>query len=173
MERRSMILGLSFSAFTTLHVVVSLIGIASGLIVLAGMIGGRRLPGWTALFLAATVLTSVTGFLFPISELLPSHVIGAISLAVLAVALAALYSFRLSGVWRSIYIGTAVLALYLNVFVGVVQAFQKLPFLQALAPTQSEPPFAVAHLAVLAAFALLGYLALKRFQPVPRTAPPA
>jgi hypothetical protein len=165
-----MILGLSFSAFTTLHVVVSLIGIASGLIVLAGMIGGQRLPGWTALFLAATVLTSVTGFLFPISELLPSHVVGAVSLVVLAVALAALYAFHLSGAWRSIYIVTAVLALYLNVFVGVVQAFQKLPFLQALAPTQSEPPFAVAHLAVLAIFALLGYLAVRRFQPDARTA---
>ena len=168
-----MILGLSFSAFTTLHVVVSLIGIAAGLIVLTGMINGRRLPGWTALFLVATILTSVTGFLFPISELLPSHVVGAVSLVVLAVALVALYAFHLSGAWRSIYIVTAVLALYLNVFVGVVQAFQKLPFLQALAPTQSEPPFAVAHIAVLAVFALLGYLALRRFQPDGRTAAPA
>src|SRR5687768_4221604 len=125
-----MILGMSFSTFTTLHVVTSLIGIASGLIVLVGMIGGRRLPGWTALFLATTVLTSVTGFLFPFSQLLPSHIVGAISLAVLAVALAALYGFRLSGPWRWVYVITAVLALYLNVFVGVVQAFQKLPFLQ-------------------------------------------
>ncbi len=160
-----MILGLSFSAFTTLHVVISLIGIASGLVVLAGMIGGHRLPAPTALFLAATILTSATGFLFPISELLPSHVLAAISLVVLAVALAALYGFRLSGAWRWIYVVTAVLALYLNAFVGVVQAFQKLPFLQALAPTQSELPFAVAQIAVLIVFALLGYLAVRRFQP--------
>jgi len=160
-----MILGMSFSTFTTLHVVISLIGIASGLIVLFGMIGGRRLPGWTALFLATTVLTSVTGFLFPFSQLLPSHVVGAISLVVLAVALAALYVFRLSGPWRWVYVVTAVLALYLNVFVGVVQAFQKLPFLQPLAPTQSEPPFAAAQIVVLAACAVLGYLAVARFHP--------
>ena len=94
-------------------------------------------------------------------------------LVVLAVALAALYAFHLSGAWRSVYVITAVLALYLNVFVGVVQAFQKLPFLQALAPTQSEPPFAVAHLAVLAVFAVLGYLAVRRFHPDGRAAAPA
>jgi hypothetical protein len=160
-----MILGLSFSAFTTLHVVISLIGIASGLVVLAGMIGGHRLPALTALFLVTTILTSVTGFLFPISQLLPSHIVGAISLVVLVVALAALYGFRLSGAWRWIYVVTAVLALYLNAFVGVVQAFQKLPLLQALAPTQSEPPFAVAQIVVLIVFALLGYLAVRRFRP--------
>jgi hypothetical protein len=160
-----MILGMSFSTFTTLHVVISLIGIVSGLIALFGMIGGRRLPGWTALFLATTVLTSVTGFLFPFAQLLPAHIIGAISLAVLAVALAALYGFRLSGPWRWVYVVTAVLALYLNVFVGVAQAFQKLPFLQPLAPTQSEPPFAVAQIAVLGVFAVLGYLAVGKFRP--------
>ena len=160
-----MILGMSFSTFTTLHVVISLIGIASGLIALVGMIGGRRLPGWTALFLATTVLTSVTGFLFPFSQLLPSHVVGAISLVVLAVAIAGLYGFSLSGAWRWVYVVTAVLALYFNVFVGVVQAFQKLPFLQPLAPTQSEPPFAVAQIAVLTVFAVLGYLAVRKFHP--------
>src|SRR5215475_9457945 len=101
-----MILGLSFSAFTTLHVIISLIGIASGLVVLAGMIGGHRPPALTALFLVTTILTSVTGFLFPFSQLLPSHILGALSLAVLAVALAALYGFRLSGAWRWVYVVT-------------------------------------------------------------------
>jgi hypothetical protein len=165
-----MILGMSFSTFTTVHVVISLIGIGSGIIVLLGMTSGRKLPRWTAVFLATTILTSVTGFLFPFSQLLPSHVVGAISLAVLAVALAALYGFRLGGAWRWIYVLTAVLALYFNAFVGVVQAFQKLPFLQALAPTQSEPPFAVAQLLVLAVFAVLGYLAVRRFHPVAQLA---
>jgi hypothetical protein len=160
-----MTLGLSISAFTTLHVIISLIGIAAGFIVLYGMLGSQRLEAWTALFLATTVLTSVTGFMFPIGGLTPGLVIGAISLVVLAVAVAALYAFRLAGPWRWIYVVTALLALYLNVFVGVVQAFQKLAFLQPLAPTQSEPPFAVAQLAVLAIFAALGFAAVRRFHP--------
>jgi hypothetical protein len=134
--------------------------------VLLGKIGGHRLPGWTALFLVTTILTRVTGILFPFSQLLPSHIVGAISLVVLALALVALYAFRLGGAWRWVYVVTAVLALYLNVFVGVVQAFQKLAFLHALAPTQSEPPFAVAQAIVLAAFVLLGFLAVRRFHPV-------
>ena len=147
-----MILGMSFSTFTTVHVVISLIGIATGIVVLLGMLSGKRLDGLTAVFLATTVLTSVTGFLFPFSRLLPSHVVGIISLVVLVVALVALYSKRLSGVWRSIYIVTATMALYLNVFVGVVQAFQKVAFLQPLAPTQAEAPFVVAQVIVLALF---------------------
>jgi hypothetical protein len=159
------ILGLSMSAFTTLHVIISLVGIVAGFIVFYGMLGSQKLEAWTALFLATTVLTSVTGFMFPIGGLTPGLVIGAISLLVLAVALVALYGFRLAGPWRSIYIASALLALYLNVFVGVVQAFQKLAFLQPLAPTQSEPPFAVAQLAVLAIFLALGFLALRRFHP--------
>jgi hypothetical protein len=161
----SVTLGLSLSAFTTLHVVISLVGIATGFIVLYGMLSSQKLEAWTALFLATTVLTSVTGFMFPIGGLTPGLVIGAISLIVLAVALAALYAFRLAGPWRWIYVVTALLALYLNVFVGVVQAFQKLPFLQPLAPTQSEPPFAVAQLAVLAIFLVLGFQAVRRFHP--------
>ena len=160
-----MILGMSFSTFTTLHVIISLIGIVAGLVVMLGMLGGRMLGGWTALFLATTVATSVTGFLFPFTKLLPSHVVGIISLVVLAAALLALYAFRLHGPWRWIYVAGAMLALYLNVFVAVVQAFQKLAFLQPLAPTQTEAPFIVAQVAVLAIFAVLGFLAVKRFHP--------
>ena len=160
-----MILGLSFSAFITLHVVISLIGIVTGLVVLLGMLSGRRLYGLTAVFLAATVLTNVTGFLFPFAQLLPSHVVGIISLVVLAIAIFAIYGKGLTGQWRPIYIVTATMALYLNVFVGVVQAFQKLAFLQPLAPTQAETPFVVAQLLVLALFALFGFLAVKRFRP--------
>src|SRR5262245_59828333 len=117
-----MILGLSLSAFTTLHVVISLIGIASGLVVLYGMLTSQTLSGWTALFLVTTILTSVTGFMFPIGGLSPALVVGAISLVLLAVALLALYVFRLAGAWRWLYITTALAALYFNVFVGVVQA---------------------------------------------------
>ena len=160
-----MTLGLSLSAFTTLHVVISLIGIASGLVVLRGMLASQRLPGWTALFLATTILTSVTGFMFPFNGVTPGIVVGAISLVLLALALLALYALRLAGAWRWIYVATALASLYLNAFVGVVQAFQKLPFLQPLAPTQSEPPFAVAQLAVLALFLVLGILAVRRFHP--------
>ena len=160
-----MTLGLSLSGFTTLHVIISLIGIASGFIVLYGMLGSQRLGGWTALFLATTILTSVTGFMFPFNGLTPGLVIGAISLVLLAVALLALYVFRLEGPWRSVYVATALAALYFNVFVGVVQAFQKLAFLQPLAPTQSEPPFAIAQLAVLAIFLVLGFLARAAVSP--------
>jgi hypothetical protein len=162
------ILGLSLSAFTTLHVVLSLIGILAGVVVLCGMLAGKRLLVWTALFLASTVLTSVTGFLFPFSQLLPSHVVGIISLVVLALAVLALYVFRLEGAGRWIYVVSASIALYLNVFVGVVQAFQKLAFLQPLAPTQSEPPFVVTQLAVLAIFIVLTLLAVRSFYPAPR-----
>src|SRR5262245_11225983 len=160
-----MILGMSLATFTTLHVIISLIGIITGIVALLGMLAGKKLGVWTALFLATTVLTSATGFLFPFSKLLPSHVFGIISLAVLAAALLALYGFRLEGPWRWIYVAGATLALYLNVFVAVVQAFQKLAFLQPLAPTQAEAPFIVAQAAVLAVFAALGFLAVKRFHP--------
>ena len=152
-----MILGMSLSTFTTLHVIISLIGIVTGLVVLFGMLGGRKLDSWTAIFLATTVLTSATGFLFPFNKLLPSHVVGIISLAVLAIALLALYGLHLDGPWRWIYVAAAVLALYLNAFVGVVQAFQKLAFLQPFAPTQTEAPFIVAQVAVLAVFVVLGF----------------
>jgi len=160
-----MILGMSIATFTTVHVILSLIGIASGIVVLFGMLGGKRLHGLTAIFLATTVLTSVTGFLFPHDRLLPSHIVGIISLVALALAILALYVYGLAGSWRWIYVATAVVALYLNVFVAVVQAFQKLPALRSLAPTQSEPPFLIAQAVVLAIFVVLGGIALKAFRP--------
>jgi hypothetical protein len=160
-----MILGMSTSTFTAVHVVLSLIAIGAGIVVLAGMLRARRPAGWTALFLATTVLTSVTGFFFPVDHLLPSHIVGIISLVVLAIALLALYGYRHAGSWRWLYVGSAVLALYLNVFVGVVQAFEK-PVLSRLAPTQSEPPFLVAQVVVLAIFAVLGIRAGIRFRPM-------
>src|SRR5262245_35476162 len=168
----AMILGLSLSAFTTLHVIVSLLAIAAGFIVVIGMLGGRRLPGTTAFFLATTVLTSLTGLLFPFSGLLPSHAFAILSLLVLALALAGLYVFRLAGPWRWIYVLGALVALYLNVFVAVVQAFQKVAVLQPLSPTQSEPPFLIAELAVLALFVILGAVALRRFHPALPVNPP-
>jgi hypothetical protein len=149
------------------HVIVSLIGIVSGIVVLVGMLSAQRMAGLTAVFLATTVLTSVTGFFLPAEHLLPSHVVGIISLVVLAIALVALYLRRLAGAWRWIYVVTAVIALYFNCFVGVAQAFQKIAALHALAPTQSEPPFMIAQLVLLAVFIVLGFLAVKRFHPKP------
>jgi hypothetical protein len=116
-----------------------------------------------------TILTSVTGFLFPFTRISPPHVFGVISLAVLALALVALYRRRLQGAWRWLYVVGALVALYLNVFVGVVQAFLKIPFLTSLAPTQSEPPFFLAQLLVLAAFVVLGVRAVGRFRPTSPT----
>ncbi len=160
-----MILGLSTDTFTLVHVVISLIGILAGAVVLAEMIAGRRLAAWNAIFLVTTVVTSVTGFFFHADSFGPPQVIGGISLAALAVALFALYGRSLAGFWRATYVASAMLALYLNVFVAIVQAFQKLPFLEALAPTQSEPPFLVAQSIVLVAFVILGFLAVRRFRP--------
>jgi uncharacterized membrane protein SirB2 len=160
-----MILGMSISTFTLVHTVLSLIGIASGIIVLLGMLDAKRLGGWTMLFLATTVLTCVSGFFFPSDHVLPSHIVGIITLVALAAAILAIYAYRLAGSWRWIYVIGAVVALYLNVFVGVVQAFLKLPFLQPLAPTQSEPPFLIAQLVVMAIFVVLGFLAVRRFHP--------
>src|SRR5262249_45760776 len=162
-RRPAMVLGMSLSTFTLVHVVISLIGIASGIIVLFGMLGSNRMPGMTALFLATTVLTSATGFLFPFTTLLPSPIVGIISLVILAIGLSRLYVGHLAGAWRWIYVVTAVIALYLNCFVAVVQSFMKLSFLQPLAPTQSEPPFQIAQLAVLVIFIVLGFLAVRKF----------
>ena len=159
-----MILGMSIPTFTLVHTVLSLIGILAGIVVLFGMFGSNRLPGWTAVFLATTVLTCVTGFFFPIDKILPSHIVGIITLVVLAVAIVALYVYRLAGSWRWIYVASAVLSLYLNAFVGVVQAFLKVPFLNALAPTQSEPPFAIAQ-GMVVIFVVLGILAVRSFHP--------
>ena len=160
-----MILGLSVQTFTLLHVAISLVGILTGLVVLAAMILGRDLKINTAVFLAATVLTSATGFLFHSAKFGPPHIVGLLSLVILAVALAALYGKHLAGIWRPTYVITAVTALYLNCFVLVVQAFGKIPALTALAPTGSEPPFQVAQLVVLALFVVLGFLAMRRFHP--------
>ena len=160
-----MIAGLSIENFTILHTAISLIAIASGLIVLAGMLRARRLPGWTAVFLVTTILTSVTGFMFPINGLTPAIVFGLISIVILVIALAALYLKHLSGAWRWIYVTTALMALYLNVFVLIVQSFQKLPALQKLAPTQSEPPFLIAQAVALIAFLILGAMAARKFRP--------
>ena len=160
-----MILGMSTSTFTLVHVILSLVGIVAGFIVLFAMFSSKSLDGWTTLFLATTVLTSGTGFFFPSNHILPSHIVGILSLVVLAVAILARYVFRLAGPWRWIYIIGAVLALYLNVFVGVVQAFQKLPLLASLAPTQSEPPFLVAQSVVLVLFVVLAVLAIRLFHP--------
>ena len=160
-----MTFGLSLEDFTLLHTVLSLVGIATGLIVAFGMLANARLDGWTAIFLVTTVLTSVTGFFFPFAGVTPAIIVGAISMAVLAIAIAARYLFDLRGPWRWIYVVTALAALYLNSFVGVVQAFQKQPFLQPLAPTQSEPPFLIAQAAVLIFFVVIGAIALRRFHP--------
>jgi hypothetical protein len=165
-----MILGMSTASFTVFHVILSLIGIVSGLVVLVGMWAARRLEGWTALFLATTVATSVTGFLFHSAHFGPPHVVGLISLVLLVLAILGRYSYHLSGSWRAIYVVSAVAALYLNVFVGVVQAFQKLPLLQPLAPTGSEPPFVVAQGLVLVAFVAFAVFALRRFYPARDTA---
>jgi len=162
-----MILGMTTQTFTVVHTALSLIGIVSGFVVMYGLLGGRRLDRWTALFLLTTVLTSVTGFLFPFDHLLPSHRVGIISLLVLAVAILARYPLHLAGGWRRTYVLTAVMALYLNVFVLVVQSFLKVPALHAMAPTQQEPPFLVAQLIVLALFIWLAIAAVKNFRNEP------
>ena len=162
-----MMLGMSLSTFTAVHVIISLVGIASGFIVLFGMFSAKPLNGWTALFLLSTVLTSVTGFGFSFQHLLPSHKVGIISLVMLAIAILARYSFHMIGKWRWVYVVTAMIALYLNVFVLVVQAFEKVAALKAMAPTQSEPPFLVAQLVVMALFIVLTIFAVKKFHPEP------
>ena len=153
--------------FTLFHVAISLIGIASGLVVLYGLLNAQRMSAMTAVFLATTVLTSVTGYFFHRDHILPSHIVGGISLVLLAAAIAAYYAFRLAGYWRPVYVITAVMALYLNVFVLVAQSFLKVPALHALAPKGSEPPFAIAQGIVLLAFVVLGFLAVRRFRPAP------
>ena|ERR1700742_1065179 len=161
-----MIIGLSVGAFTTLHVIISLIGLASGVLAVAAMLGDKRPGPWTAVFLCSTILTSATGFLFHSAKIGPPHIVGVLSLVVLALACAALYGFHLKGVWRTVYVVTALVALWFNAFVAVVQAFDKIAPLKALAPTGSEPPFLVAQLVVLVLFVGLGVMATKRFHPM-------
>jgi hypothetical protein len=157
-----MILGMTALSFV--HVVISLVGIFSGLFVVLGLISGKRYDHMTALFLATTTATSVTGFFFPFHGMTPAIVIGVISLIVLAVAVLARYSRHLDGGWRRTYVISAVLALYLNVFVFVVQLFEKVPSLRALAPTQSETPFKITQLIVMAFFIAMGVFAVKGFR---------
>lgn len=161
-----MILGMSLSTFTTFHVALSLIGIASGVLVLIAMANSRQTPALTAVFLVTTIGTSATGFLFPNLKLSPAVIFGIVSLAVLTPVLLGLYGFRLAGPWRWIFIAGAAFALYLNSVVLVVQSFQKLAFLKPLAPTQSEPPFLAAQGAVLVIIVGLTVFALRRFRPV-------
>jgi len=160
-----MILGMT--ALTSVHVLLSLIGIFAGLVVLCGLLTSRQLNGWTAVFIWSTVATSVTGFLFPFHRFLPSHAVGIISLIVLAVAIYALYGRHLAGAWRRVYAVMAMIALYLNVFVLIAQLFDKVPALRALAPTKTEAPFKEAQLALLIAFVVLTILAAIKFHPEP------
>ena len=157
-----MIFGMT--TFTFVHVVLSLVGIASGFVVVFGLLTAKRLDGWTVLFLISTVATSVTGFLFPFVRFLPSHGVGILSLLLLAVAVLARYAFHLAGGWLRTYVVTAVISLYLNVFVLVAQLFLKVPSLKAIAPTQSEPPFLIAQLVVMTLFVALGINAARRFR---------
>ena len=168
-----MVLGMTLSTFTLVHVLISLAGIGSGLIVVYGLLTGKRLDGLTAIFLTTTILTSLTGYLFPITHITPGHIVGAISLTVLAVALVARYARRMEGSWRWIYVVSALIALYLNVFVAVVQSFLKIPAVHALAPTQKEPPFLVVQLTVMAIFVVIGVFAVKKFRIAAATAAPA
>jgi hypothetical protein len=162
-----MMLGLSLHAFTILHVVISLIGIVSGLLVLFGLFTSQSMPGMTAIFLITTILTNATGFMFPFEKLLPSHIVAIISLVLLAVACVALYGMKLSGTWRPIYLITAIASLYLNVFVLVIQSFLKIGPLHELAPSvpPSEPPFAIVQGLVLVFFVIAIIGAVRRFRP--------
>lgn len=156
---------LGLTPFTFLHVLITLVGIVSGLIVLFGMLGNHRMNGMTATFLLFTVLTSVTGFLFPIHGLTPALILGVMSMVVLAIAIMARYAFAMHGAWRWIYVVTAIIAQYFNNFVLVVQSFLKIPALHVLAPNGSEPPFAIAQGIVLLFYVVTGYLAVKHFRP--------
>ncbi|WP_213740199.1 hypothetical protein [Bradyrhizobium sp. dw_411] len=163
-----MVLGMSLATFTMVHVVISLIAIASGFVVLSGLLGSNRMAGMTALFLLTTILTNATGFLFPFEKLLPSHVIALLSLVLLAIACIALYGMKLSGAWRWIYAVTALLSLYFNVFVLVIQSFLKIPALTALAPGNppAGPVFAVVQGVVLVFFIVVIIGAIRRFRPL-------
>ena len=160
-----MILGMSVENFTVLHVVISIAAILSGLVVFAAMAANfERDGGLNAFFLVTTILTSVTGFFFHSKAIGPPHIVGVISLVILAIALVALYGRKLEGIWRGTFIVTSIMALYLNCFVLVVQAFQKIPSLNAFAPKGTEPPFVAAQGATLVLFLVLGFLAFRRYR---------
>ena len=159
------ILGMSLALFTQIHVAISVIAIAAGLIAVRGMLAARIFRGITALFLITTMLTSLTGFLFPFHGMTPGIVIGILSVVLLLAAILALYIFHLAGAWRWIYVVCSVMALWFNVFVFIVQSFEKIPSLHALAPTQTEPAFKITQLLFLVIFVILGIFSLRKFHP--------
>jgi len=165
-----MMLGLSLSQFTLLHVVISLIQLVSGLVVVAGLIGSRVSSSWTGVYLLSALLTSVTGFMFPFNGFLPSHAFGILSLVLLALAMLAIYVFALRVAWRWIFAICVVVTVYLDAFVTVVQSFLKIPSLHAFAPTGAEPPFAIAQGILLVIFIALGVMAFRAFHPAARPA---
>jgi hypothetical protein len=156
---------IDITTLTLVHTVISIVAIAAGLVVVGGLIAGVRIDGWTGIFLVTTVLTSVTGFFFPFTQLLASHNVGIISLIILPVVIAARYWKHLVGPWRGIYVVGSVLVLYLNFFILLVQLFRRIPSLIVAAPRQTEPPFVLTQLLVLALFAWLGFAAFRRFRP--------
>lgn len=160
-----MILGMTIAVFTAFHVAVSLVAIAAGFLSIFGFIAGRRFSFVNGLFLALTALTSVTGFLFPFKGITPGIVIGILSMMVLGVAAVARYVGHMAGAWRGTYIISAAVALYFNVFIFIVQAFEKAPALKALAPTQTEWPFKIVQLATLILLVALTVLAFRRYHP--------
>jgi hypothetical protein len=162
-----MILGMSVTTFTLLHVLVSVVGIVAGLVVAGGLVAGRRLDGWTGLFLVTTALTNLSGFGFPFVTFMPSYAIGVLSLLLLPLVAAARYWKQLSGGWRTVYVVGSVLVLYFNVFVLIAQLFRRLPALVVLAPKQMEPPFLLTQLVVMALFIWLGVAANRGFRSEP------
>ncbi|NVO12428.1 MAG: hypothetical protein HXX10_00160 [Rhodoplanes sp.] len=155
-----MILGLSFTTFTALHVAISLIGVVSGLVAMSGMLVGKRMASVTLVFLASTALTSLTGLLYPSASFGTRHMVGIASIALLAIACLAAYAYRLAGVWRPVYVASALLALYFNTIAAIVQAFQKIPALAAWAASGSEPRLLTMQVAVFVLFAVMGGLAV-------------
>ena len=156
---------MDITTLTLGHTVISIVAIAAGLVVVGGLIAGARIDGWTGIFLVTTALTSITGFFFPLTPFLPSHWIGVISLLILPFVIAARYWKHLRGGWRGIYVVGTVLVLYLNFFILLVQLFRRIPALIVAAPKQTEPPFVLTQLLVLALFAWLGFAAFRRFRP--------
>ena len=153
------------TAFSITHVVISLAGIGSGFVVIYGLLVPKRLNAWTAIFLATTILTSVTGFFFPFERFTPAHAVGILSLLALGLAVLARYPMRMAGRWRITYVVSAMISQYFNFAVLIIQSFQKVPALGALAPTQSEPPFVVTQLVVLMLFVVVAAASIIRFRP--------
>lgn len=160
---RIVIAGLSISTFTLIHVVISLAGIGSGFVVLFGFLRGKRLDGWNAIFLTTCALTSLTGFLFPFGQLMPSHILGLLSLSAWTIAIVTRNSFGFNGWSRAVYVVAVAIALYFNCFAAVVQLFAKIAALKTIAPTRTEGPYVIAQSVVLAVFVVLTYSAAKRF----------